>query len=138
MEMISDNDITKIIGLTVECKVNNNLIIGVVYSLIKSKNMIVLICNNPLVNNNSLASYLINLNYIESIKIADIQLNIETNDITLPNLEKVFEDERMNYEKDLLLKRADKSNFLYKTYQKGYAIYDKLSKMYQNIILIQL
>ena len=36
----------------------------------------------------------------------------------------------MNIEKNSLLLRSDKSNILYKTYQKGYAIYDKLSKMY--------
>lgn len=36
----------------------------------------------------------------------------------------------MNIEKKILLNRSDKSNLLYKTYQKGYAIYDKLSKLY--------
>jgi hypothetical protein len=36
----------------------------------------------------------------------------------------------MNLEKNILLTRSDKSNLLHKTYQKGYAIYDKLSKLY--------
>lgn len=36
----------------------------------------------------------------------------------------------MNIEKKVLLKRSDKSNLLYKTYLKGYTIYDKLSKIF--------
>ena len=47
-----------------------------------------------------------------------------------PNINTILEKERMNLEKNILLTRSDKSNLLYKTYQKGYAIYDKLSKMY--------
>lgn len=36
----------------------------------------------------------------------------------------------MNLEKNILLKRSDKSNLLHKTYLKGYAIYNKLCKLY--------
>jgi hypothetical protein len=50
------------------------------------------------------------------------------------NLEKIFENEKRNLEKDNLLKKAeeDKSNVeRQQMYQKGYAIYEKLSKLYK-------
>lgn len=46
------------------------------------------------------------------------------------NLDKLLEKERMSIEKKVLLKRSDKSNLLYKTYLKGYLIYEKLSKIF--------
>ena len=46
------------------------------------------------------------------------------------NLEKVLEKERMNVEKRVLYKRSNKSNTFYKAYERGYAIYDKLSKIF--------
>lgn len=47
-------------------------------------------------------------------------------------MEKILNNERKNLEKNTLLKRADqKNNVFNKTYQKGLAIYEKLSKLYK-------
>ena len=49
-----------------------------------------------------------------------------------PNLEKIFENEKKNIEKDNLLKHSfnDEANIeKQKAYQRGYAIYEKLTKL---------
>lgn len=46
------------------------------------------------------------------------------------NLTKILEKERMELEKKNLLKKSDKSNLLYKSFLKGYVIYEKMSKIY--------
>jgi hypothetical protein len=50
-------------------------------------------------------------------------------EILNPSLEKLLENEKKNIEKEVLLKRSNKDNFSHKTYQKGYAIYEKFSKL---------
>lgn len=44
-------------------------------------------------------------------------------------MDKILENEKRNTEKEILLKRSNKDNFYNKTYQKGYAIFEKLSKL---------
>jgi hypothetical protein len=46
-----------------------------------------------------------------------------------PNLDKILNNEKKNLEKDALLKKSDTNNIFNKTYQKGLAIYEKLSKL---------
>jgi hypothetical protein len=46
-----------------------------------------------------------------------------------PNLDKIFDNEKKNLEKDSLLKKSEKDNKNVDMYQKGFAIYEKLSKL---------
>lgn len=72
---------------------------------------------------------------IKSDKITNIECISENSSIDYlsgqnVNLDKVLEKERMNVEKRVLFKRSNKSNTFYKAYERGYAIYDKLSKIF--------
>jgi len=51
-------------------------------------------------------------------------------DLVSPNLDKIFENEKRSLEKDSLLKMSEKDKGNVEVYQKGYAIYEKLSKLY--------
>ena len=46
-----------------------------------------------------------------------------------PNLDKIFENEKKNLEKDSLLKRSEQDKVNEEMHQKGHAIYEKLSKL---------
>jgi hypothetical protein len=46
-----------------------------------------------------------------------------------PNLDKIFEMEKRNLEKDNLLKRSEKDKVNMEMYSIGHAIYDKFSKL---------
>ena len=50
-------------------------------------------------------------------------------ELLTPNLDKIFENERKNLEKDSLLKKLEKDNSQ-SQYQLGYNLYEKLSKLY--------
>lgn len=134
---IDDTQITNIVGLEVEIvTASGTLLSGVIYSFFRPKNLLflfqILRSENGLPTNNLVC---VSISKIASIKItkgevSSAKYNEVFNEILKPNFNLLLEKERMNLEKNTLLVRSDKSNFLYKTYQKGYAIYDKLSKMY--------
>jgi len=63
-------------------------------------------------------------------------MKIDINEVFHPNMEKILENEKRNTEKEILLKRSNKDNFYNKTYQKGYAIFEKLSKLYYIYIIL--
>ena len=51
-------------------------------------------------------------------------------EILSPNLEKIFENEKKNTEKECLIKKAERDKENLEMYQKGHAIYEKFSKLY--------
>ncbi len=62
-----------------------------------------------------------------------LKFQFDFQEINNPNLDKIFENEKKNLEKDTLLRKSelDKLNSIdnQKVYQKGFVIYEKLSKM---------
>jgi hypothetical protein len=46
-----------------------------------------------------------------------------------PNLDKIFDNEKKNLEKDSLLKKSEKDKDNVEMYHKGHAIYEKFSKL---------
>ncbi len=50
-------------------------------------------------------------------------------DILSPNLEKIFDNEKKNLEKDSLIKKSERDKENEEMYQKGHAIYEKFSKL---------
>jgi len=60
-------------------------------------------------------------------------LQVDFHEINNPNLDKIFENEKKILEKDALLRKSelDKMNSIenQKIFQKGFTIYEKLSKM---------
>lgn len=46
-----------------------------------------------------------------------------------PNLDKIFDNEKKNLEKDSMLKKSEKDKENVEMYHKGYAIYEKFSKL---------
>ena len=162
-----DTKISNILGLSVKIQlINNEEIIGQIYSFIKENNILIIMQKNTNKSNNDNTKNE-NTNKTNTIEIKgqnNTNNNEKTNDLTHNiygikankikniikldskdpnynqkppylhginlNLQKLLEKERMNIEKKVLLKRSDKSNLLYKTYLKGYAIYDKLSKIF--------
>ena len=135
MNKIDDTTLSNFLDLTIDLKLEENeYSTGLVYSFCRNRNCIVLLNITNSIDNINMKSYtvsFVNVNKILEIKKSEIQLKLNYSELVKPNLEKIKETERMNVEKDLLLKRADKSNLLYKTYQKGYAIFDRLSKIYK-------
>lgn len=51
-----------------------------------------------------------------------------------PNLDKIFENEKKNLEKDSLIKKSQRDDQNVEMHQKGHAIYEKFSKLYFLII----
>lgn len=167
-EVYQDTKISNILGLSVKIQlINNEEIIGQIYSFIKENNILIIIQKNTNKSNNDNTINENNSNKTNTIETkghSNTNNNDKTNELTHNmygiktskiknmikldtkdsdynqkppylvglnlNLQKLVEKERMNIEKKVLLKRSDKSNLLYKTYLKGYAIYDKLSKIF--------
>jgi hypothetical protein len=84
VENLSDNDISKIIGLTVNVKLNNqdNYITGVIFTVLKAQKM--LICKIILLilkvlnkdENKNITSHIINIPYLEEIKISTDKIQV--------------------------------------------------------------
>ncbi len=128
---LSESQISKIIGLTVDVKMkySDEIIEGVIFSLIKANNMLILLKKDDA---DQISSYIINLEYLSDIKVSNSNIEVDFQELMNPNLDKILENERKNVEKDSLLKKSekDKDNAeSQKIYQQGFAIYEKLSKL---------
>jgi hypothetical protein len=83
-------------------------------------------------NVNSIFSSIINIKHIKEITLSDNQLEVDFQEFENPNLDKILEHEKKSIERDTLLsiteknKENDESKAMH---MKGYAIYEKLSKM---------
>jgi len=128
IQNLSENDITKVIGLTVDIKMigSDEIITGFVYTFLKSNNMLILLRKEI---NDQITSFIINLNYLSEIKISNTTIEVNFDELITPNVEKIFENERKNSEKDSLLKKSERNNIESQVYQTGFAIYEKLSKL---------
>ena len=79
---LSENEISKIIGLTVDIKMNrieDDVITGVVFSYIKANNLLVILKkdeNDTLMIN----SLVVNLKHLKEIKISDIKIDVSIGD----------------------------------------------------------
>jgi hypothetical protein len=75
---ISENEISKIIGLTVDIQLSlpeNEVITGQVFSFIRANNILILLQKDkkdPLMIN----SFIVNLKHLKEIKISDIKIDV--------------------------------------------------------------
>ena len=131
MNKSTDNDLTNLLGMTVTVETNSNTTLtGNIFSFHredKGKTLLFLASSSS-----KSSFYIINLSQIRKISESHEKLEYSDlyNDLLKPNISLVLEKERMNVEKNNLKVRSDKSNLLYKTYLKGYTIYDRLSRLY--------
>ena len=114
-----------LLGLTVDITMNNNKKInGNIYTLNKNSKMIILINRKNEQENYNIS--LINMLEIKKIELSKNQIDIQFNELNQINIEHIKEKERINLENDNLIKRIEtEPNF-----QKGYKIYETLSKFY--------
>ena len=79
---MNESEISKIIGLTVDVKMNGSdeVITGLVFTLVKSNSLLVLLKrdeNDPLIIN----SYVVNLNHIKEITVSQSKYDVSDNNI---------------------------------------------------------
>lgn len=72
---LPDNHITNMIGLTVDVKLNNcdDIITGLVFTIVKSNNLLILLRKDE---NETINSYVINIDNLNEIKISDERINV--------------------------------------------------------------
>ena len=75
---ISDEELSKIIGLTVDIEIENNneKITGNIFSVLKSHNLLILLKYDS-INSGSINSCLINVKYIKKISISDKKIEVK-------------------------------------------------------------
>ncbi len=105
--ILTENDLSKVVGMTVDIKMNNreDVITGYVYTIMKSNNLLVLLQSEE---NEQINSVIINLKYLSDIKLSSVSEKVNYEELMLLNLDKVFENERKCVEKDSLLKKSEK------------------------------
>lgn len=131
MNKPTDNHLTNLLGMNVKIETNSNTTLtGNIFSFHrddKGKNLLFLASSTA-----KSSFYIININQIRKITESNEKVDFSDlfSDLLKPNISLILEKERMNVEKNNLKVRSDKSNLLYKTYLKGYTIYDRLSRLY--------
>lgn len=128
MSSLSQVDLTKAIGMTVDLSFNksNIKLTGNIMSIIKTSNLIVLVSKGKEKDSN-LTSYIINIAQIKSIELSKVQEEIDISELMKIDTNKVEDNEKRNVSKDILIKKAEtEPNF-----EKGLNIYEALSKLYK-------
>lgn len=126
MSSLSQVDLTKAIGMTVELTFNKSSVklTGNIMSIIKSSNLIVLVSKGK---DSNLISYIVNIEQIKSIELSKAQEDIDISELMKIDTNKVEDNEKKNVYKDILVKKAEtEPNF-----EKGLNIYEALSKLYK-------
>lgn len=122
---LTENSIAKIIGLTVDIEILNNNLTGVIFSINKEANLLLLL--TKIKEEDNLTSIFINTNQISNIQLSKSQVEIAFDDLMKADLSKVYENERNNISKDNLRKKAA----IEPNFEKGLNVYEALSKMYK-------
>jgi hypothetical protein len=73
---LSDGELYKIIGVTVNIKLNNHddTITGVIFSIIRESKLLFLLSKDS--ESGSLCSFMVNLLQIKEIQLSDVQLDV--------------------------------------------------------------
>ena len=106
MSSLSQVDLTKAIGMTVELSFNksNIKLTGNIMSIIKTSNLIVLVSRGKEKDSN-LTSYIINIEQIKSIELSKVQEEIDISELMKIDTNKVEDNEKRNVSKDILIKK---------------------------------
>ena len=72
---LSESEVIKIIGLTVDIKISNldEIITGLVYTLMKSNNMLILLRKDE---NDQINSFIINIEHLSEIKLSKTKIQV--------------------------------------------------------------
>lgn len=122
---LTENNIAKIIGLTVDITITNTTLTGIIFSIIREANLLLLLMKGK--EEDNMASVFINTKQITNIQISQMQLEIPFDDLMKAEMSKVYENERNNISKDDLRKKAA----IEPNFEKGLNVYEALSKMYK-------
>ena len=118
-------NIENLLGLTVDITLSNKTkVIGNIYTLNQKSKMLILI--NKKNENDNFNITFVNMLQIQKIDLSKKQINIKVDELYLTNLNNIKEKERINLEKDNLIKRIETEP----NYKKGLDIYKTLSKFY--------
>ena len=118
-------NIENLLGLTVDITLSNKTkISGNIYTLNQKSKMLILI--NKKNENDNFNIAFVNMLQIQKIDLSKKQINIKVDELYLTNLNNIKEKERINLEKDNLIKRIETEP----NYKKGLDIYKTLSKFY--------
>lgn len=118
-------NIENLLGLTVDITLSNKTkISGNIYTLNQKSKMLILI--NKKNENDNFNITFVNMLQIQKIDLSKKQINIKVDELYLTNLNNIKEKERINLEKDNLIKRIETEP----NYKKGLDIYKTLSKFY--------
>ena len=118
-------NIENLLGLTVDITLSNKTkISGNIYTLNQKSKMLILI--NKKNENDNFNITFVNMLQIQKIDLSKEQINIKVDELYLTNLNNIKEKERINLEKDNLIKRIETEQ----NYKKGLDIYKTLSKFY--------
>ena len=118
-------NIENLLGLTVDITLSNKTkISGNIYTLNQKSKMLILI--NKKNEHDNFNITFVNMLQIQKIDLSKKQINIKVDELYLTNLNNIKEKERINLEKDNLIKRIETEP----NYKKGLDIYKTLSKFY--------
>ena len=99
-------NIENLLGLTVDITLSNKTkISGNIYTLNQKSKMLILI--NKKNENDNFNIAFVNMLQIQKIDLSKKQINIKVDELYLTNLNNIKEKERINLEKDNLIKRIE-------------------------------
>ena len=99
-------NIENLLGLTVDITLSNKTkISGNIYTLNQKSKMLILI--NKKNENDNFNITFVNMLQIQKIDLSKKQINIKVDELYLTNLNNIKEKERINLEKDNLIKRIE-------------------------------
>ena len=125
-QSLFNSKIENLLGLTVDITMNNNKkLIGNIFTLNPKSKIIILV--NKKKGNENYNILIINITEIKKIELSKNQLDINLDELCQNDLNYVEKKEKINIEKDNLLKRIEtEPNF-----KRGFEIYENLSKFYK-------
>mgnify|MGYP003304882386 CR=1 FL=1 len=121
----SELDLKKCLGQTVEISFIKSPIKlkGEIYTVLESKNLMVLVSKKENSDDTNPISHVINLSQVKSIKLIKEEEGANKQNIINVDIEKILDNERRNLSKDMLIKKAETEQY----FEKGLTIYEQLS-----------